>query len=657
MQISTILDHIDSGYMALPEFQRGYVWNRDQVRALMDSLYRRHPIGGLLVWLTASEGAQKRGPGDLAPGIVKLLLDGQQRMTSLYGIIRGVAPRFFDGNSEAFTGLHFHLDREEFAFYSPVFMRDDPLWINVSELMKAGQTGLGDHLVRLGQFPDHKERIGDFVGRLSAILGIREIDLHLEEVAGPDKTVDVVVDIFNRVNTGGTKLSKGDLALAKICAGWPEARDTMKSKLEHWRKAGFEFNLDWLLRCVNTVATGEAMFLHLHDTTPEVVKNGVERASNAIDSLLNSVSGRLGLDHERVLFGKYAFPVMAHYLDRRGKLQNQIERDRLLFWFLQCAMWGRYSGQTEAFINRDLELISELDGGLERLVSELRLWRGGLAVEPGHFAGWSLGARFYPVLYMMTRVGMALDWGTGLPLKYDLLGKMNHLEVHHIFPKSLLYKRGWTKSYVNAVANFCFLTKDTNLQISNQTPESYFPIIEEKHPGALASQWIPMDPELWRLENYADFLSARRALLAKATNDFLEELSHGMMQQEELAVPTTDDPIDVASTPAIPGAIKDGAEEQLLLDTGAWVESLGLSAGNLCYELVDPETGNSIAVLDLAWPQGLQTNYSEPVALLIDEGPETLTAANHAGIRVFTNPKAFRQYVEQLLNLVPAGPE
>ncbi|MCA9786517.1 MAG: DUF262 domain-containing protein, partial [Candidatus Cloacimonetes bacterium] len=423
MQISTILDHIDSGYMALPEFQRGYVWNRDQVRALMDSLYRRHPIGGLLVWLTASEGAQKRGPGDLAPGIVKLLLDGQQRMTSLYGIIRGVAPRFFDGNSEAFTGLHFHLDREEFAFYSPVFMRDDPLWINVSELMKAGQTGLGDHLVRLGQFPDHKERIGDFVGRLSAILGIREIDLHLEEVAGPDKTVDVVVDIFNRVNTGGTKLSKGDLALAKICAGWPEARDTMKSKLEHWRKAGFEFNLDWLLRCVNTVATGEAMFLHLHDTTPEVVKNGVERASNAIDSLLNSVSGRLGLDHERVLFGKYAFPVMAHDLDRRGKLQNQIERDRLLFWFLQCAMWGRYSGQTEAFINRDLELISELDGGLERLVSELRLWRGGLAVEPGHFAGWSLGARFYPVLYMMTRVGMALDWGTGLPLKYDLLGK------------------------------------------------------------------------------------------------------------------------------------------------------------------------------------------------------------------------------------------
>ena len=60
MEISTILDHIDSGHMALPEFQRGYVWNRDQVRGLFDSLYRRHPVGGLLVWATESKTADHR---------------------------------------------------------------------------------------------------------------------------------------------------------------------------------------------------------------------------------------------------------------------------------------------------------------------------------------------------------------------------------------------------------------------------------------------------------------------------------------------------------------------------------------------------------------------------------------------------------------------
>src|SRR5687768_8807340 len=122
--------------MALPEFQRGYVWNRDQVRGLMDSLYRRHPIGSLLVWVTESKGAPARGDGQLAAGVVKLLLDGQQRITSLYGIVRGQPPRFFEGNAETFKGLYFHLEREEFAFYSPLKMEGDPLWLDVSALMQ-----------------------------------------------------------------------------------------------------------------------------------------------------------------------------------------------------------------------------------------------------------------------------------------------------------------------------------------------------------------------------------------------------------------------------------------------------------------------------------------------------------------------------------------
>nr|MDQ3398844.1 DUF262 domain-containing protein [Deinococcota bacterium] len=99
MKIITILDQIDMGAMALPEFQRGYVWNRDQVRRLMHSLYKRYPVGSLLVWVTKTEGAPSRGDGELTPGSVELILDGQQRMTSLYGLIRGKAPRFFEGNA------------------------------------------------------------------------------------------------------------------------------------------------------------------------------------------------------------------------------------------------------------------------------------------------------------------------------------------------------------------------------------------------------------------------------------------------------------------------------------------------------------------------------------------------------------------------------
>ena len=640
MNVSTLLDHIDSGHMALPEFQRGYVWNRDQVRALMDSLYRRHPVGSLLVWATRSETAQARGDGALATGVVKLLLDGQQRITSLYGVIRGRPPEFFDGNSAAFTGLWFHLEREEFGFYSPIKMKDDPLWLDVSSLMQKGNDGVGEVVARISQVPELASRVGDYFGRLSRILGVRDITLHVEEVTGEDKTIDVVVDIFNRVNSGGTKLSKGDLALAKVCADWPQARDVMKASLRSWKDNGFEFSLDWLLRNVNTVVTGEAKFNHLHDVDAARVQDGLHRAVRNIDYALNLIAGRLGLDHDRVLFGRYAIPVMARYIDRRGgHLGDAVERDRLLFWFLQSAMWGRFSGSTESTLDKDLDLMEPVDGGIDRLIEELRLWHGGLRVQRGHFGGWSRGARFYPVLYMLTRVGEARDWGNGLPLKANLLGRMNRLEVHHIFPKSLLYRQGYKRPEVNAVANFCFLTKDTNLQISNRQPEIYFQQVEEAHPGALESQWIPMDPELWRLDRYRDFLDARRQLLAQATNTLLEDLLHEALEPEQDRTPS------VEAATEIPGGFETPEEESTLQALQEWVVESGLPPGEFPYELAEPVSGAPVAILDLAWPGGLQPGLSSPVAVLIDEPSETLAAASAHGFAFFTSVEAFKEHV------------
>ena len=496
MKISTILDHIDSGHMALPEFQRGYVWNRDQVRGLFDSLYRRHPVGGLLVWATESKTAAHRGDGALAAGVVKLLLDGQQRMTSLYGVVRGRAPQFFDGNTRAFTGLRFHLETETFGFYQPVKMKGDPLWTEVTELMQKGTAGLGEFVTRLTEQPALAPKVGDYVGRLSRLLGIVDVDLHVEEVTGADKSLDVVVNIFNRVNSGGTKLSKGDLALAKICAEWPEGRDAMKVRLKEWNNAGYHFTLDWLLRSVNTVLTGEAKFQHLHEKSATEVQDALARATKHIDTSLNFIGGRLGLDHDQVFFGRFGVPVMVRYLDQRQAKQRGAmgakERDKLLFWFVQAAMWGRFSGSTESFIDQDLAALEGDDGGLDKLLEQLRLWHGGLRAEPGHFTGWSLGARFYPVLYLLTRMGEAKDWGNGLALKAGLLGKMSSLEVHHIFPKARLYKCKYRRPEVNALANFCFQTKDTNLEISDRLPEEYFRSSRHVTPAACrhnGSRW------------------------------------------------------------------------------------------------------------------------------------------------------------------------
>ena len=640
MKISTILDHIDSGHMALPEFQRGYVWNSDQVRKLFTSLYLRRPVGGLLVWATESKTATHRGDGPLAAGVVKLLLDGQQRMTSLYGVVRGKPPKFFDGNAKAFTGLRFHLEAQTFEFYQPVKMKDEPLWIDVTELMKKGTAGLGEFVTRLAAQPGMAAKVGDYVGRLAQLLGITAVDLHVEEVTGADKTLDVVVDIFNQVNSGGTKLSKGDLALAKICADWPEARDTMKAKLKEWAKADYHFNLDWLLRSVNTALTGEAKFQFLHEKSAEEIQDGLRRATKHVDTSLNLIGGRLGLDHDQVFFGRFGVPVMVRYLDRRTGPMNEKERDKLLFWFVQAGMWGRFSGSTESFIDQDLAALEGEDGGLDKLVEQLRLWHGGLRAEPGHFTGWSLGARFYPVLYLLTRMGESRDWGTGIPLKSNLLGKMSRLEVHHIFPKAQLYKRKFKRPEVNALANFCFLTKDTNLDISDRLPEEYFPEVEKAHPGALASQWIPTDPALWKIENFRAFLEARKALLAAELNRRMEELLHG--DTRWLAGPTAAVPAVAPAT----GGITSEEEEERLEEVNDWMEAQGLPRGLLAFDFADAATGEQKAVFDLAWPNGIQEELSQPVAVLLNESNETLAIASQAGYRFFTSIEDFRRYVE-----------
>lgn len=646
MQIQTILDQIDLGAMALPEFQRGYVWNREQVRGLMYSLYRKHPVGSLLVWVTQTDNADARGDQELQAGSVKLLLDGQQRITSLYGLMRGQPPKFFDGDKRSFTGLYFNIKDELFEFYMPTKMKDDPCWLDVTEVMKAGA---GKTMQKLLQIEELQDEIPEYLNRINAIENIKSIDLHIEEVAGEDKTVDVVVDIFNRVNSGGTKLSKGDLTLAKICAQWPEARDEMKARLSKWKKAGYKFSLDWLLRCINAVTTGEALFTAMRNVTPDEFKDGLVQTEKVIDRILNLIANRLGLDHDRVLGSRFAIPLMCRYVTQRGgKLKSQAERDRLLYWYVHTLLWGRYSASTESVLNKDLEAIEPANesgdnGALDNLTANLRDNRGDLRLNESDFSGSSRGNRFYPLLYMMTRACHAKDWGTGDELTNHLLGHLSQLQIHHFFPKALLYKHGYRKREVNAIANFTFLTQETNLEVSKRDPAEYVPHYEDRTPGAIETHWISTDPKLLKLESYHDFLADRRKRLAETANDFLDKLVGGQVP----------DPVDIEeadfvqrAVDFVPGSIDSDEEEARLEKCNNWCVKRGLPEGEISYELVHPETGKQLAFLDLAWPKGLQSGLTQPVCVLIDEGEDVEDAASLAGYRCFSTIKAFRMYVK-----------
>jgi hypothetical protein len=636
-KLAAILDQIDSGSVLLPEFQRGYVWSREQVRGLMRSLYLGYPVGGLLTWETRAEGPLIRGEADAARALRVLILDGQQRITSLYGITRGRPPAFFQGDERAFSGLRFHVEYEAFEFYAPVKMRDDPRWIDVSSLYTRG---LEPHIEALNAHREAQPRIACYLERMARLRQVLERDFHEEKITGEDKSIDVVIDIFNLVNSGGTKLSKGDLALARKCAHWPEARTAMRAHLDEWGKAGFSFTLDWLLRNVSAVATGRAEFSSLDIVSVTDFQQALEVTATYISQFLDIVAGHLGLDHDRVLLGRYAFPVICRLLRLAGgQFADPAEAGRVLFWYVSSALWGRHAGSIETVLNQDYDTASRSGAG--GLISSLERWRGGnLAVGAEDFAVSGRGSRFYPMLYLLTRVRGGRDFGNGLPLHRQPADGPAAIQIHHIFPKAVLYAAGYGKGQVNAVANFCFLSRETSLVIGKRKPQEYLGAIEAMHPGALASQWVPQDPELWRIDRYPDFLAARRELVAATANGFLGQLRAGK-------APGSGQPLERLTIVPAETADVDSRGDQVMALVAELVE-LGCADPAVDCEVSDPATGEVLAIAEACWPEGLRPGQGDPVILEFDPAEADLTRLKELGYDVFTSPEALRGHARWL---------
>jgi hypothetical protein len=159
-----------------------------------------------------------------------------------------------------------------------------------------------------------------------------------------------------------------------------------------------------------------------------------------------------------------------------------------------------------------------------------------------------------------------------------------------------------------------------------------------------------MDKKLWKLVNYENFLTARRDLLADAANEFLSSL----LETEPDQIEITTQRLPLVERP-IAGGIESEEEERALGDCNQWVTEQGLTAGEVAYELVD-ENGSLLALIDLAWPDGLQSGLTDPIAILIDEGDEIEDLVNARGFRYFTSIDAFQEYVgREILALAEVG--
>lgn len=542
LRVQDLLRDIDNKELILPEFQRGYVWSRKQVKEYLHSIYKGYPTGTFLIWKTPMEQKSRGTRGNEDSRYYQLILDGQQRLTSLYALFNGTPPPFYEGEN-LFFDLYFNLDTEEFVYFMEKRMSDKPEWIGVTDFLKIGDVGV---FINKTASDELKQYYNHNLSKLIKLNEIRNYTYDIQKISELD--IDEVVSIFNLVNSSGTPLSKADLGLAHICSYWPEARDTFKAAQDKYKKFNFDLELDLITTCIAAVAVDSVLFERsFYEAGESLVKKSWEKVDRILEYLINILRNDAFIESSEDLKSKYAILPIIYYLSHNDfTFKNDEEKNKALYWMFQALMWGRYSGQTPQKLQADLVVLKN-HNNFSNLIENLRRWRGGnLEVNAGDLVLEGTRSRFYPLVYVAAKSRGAKDWFNGIPLYSKNIGIHYKLENHHIFPKSILYANGFDPNNrfdvrkVNEIANIAFLTKESNLKISNSDPLKYLEEIENKYSGALTTQFVPKEKYLWDISRYDDFLHKRRELITAEINGFLEKL---IKDKELLKVPTIDEVI------------------------------------------------------------------------------------------------------------------
>ena len=519
--IQDVLNQISRDEILLPEFQRGYVWNSDQVRGLMQSLYRRHPTGHLLIWRTYKPSLVRGGEA-ARDGHSLLLLDGQQRLTTLYVLFKGEAPKFYESES-LFFNLYFNMQTEEFRFWQKTLMQNNPAWIGVHEFLREGLTALLERLEDLDE--ERRTVIQKNLGRLGRLESVRAYTYTVDRVSGDNYSVEEVVQICNRVNSKGTPLTRADLALAHVCSLWPEARAELRAFSATMAERGFDVDLNFLVRCLAAVATGSVLLEGSFLKTPAATLQGAwEKMQPAFEHLVSV------LRHEAFISGLDDLPTnfvlipATIYLARQGgQFPADAVRRRFIRWIFLAGLWARYSGATDTKLQQDVALVTgrDLDPTHELEAAILRE-RGRVTLQDGDLERARIDSSVARLSRIVARHRDARDWFTGVRTYDPATGKSTGEERHYIFPRQVLERAGFSDATrINAVANRALLGQPAPKEHRGASPAEYLPEVNEFQPGALRAQSVPMDRELWQAERFLDFLAARRRLLAAAMNEFI----------------------------------------------------------------------------------------------------------------------------------------
>ena len=515
-RIPELISEIQRGNLRIPRFQRDYVWPRTKVVKLLDSIYNEYPIGSFFFWDAPPEYNffYKEVPELNIPkpdnySNIRFILDGQQRITSLYVALGGL--QLGNRNSDDYSKIAFDLDKENFFVVrgSRLSKKHNPFYKMLNE----------DEQFRIFENLDEKQR--KTFQHLNKIFST--YPLSVVYVRGIK--LDEAVEIFERINQGGKPLSLFDLVVASTWTPDFDLKERIESDINGYLKEkGFgKIEPGIVSQLVALITKGGCTNAFQLQMKTKEIKGIWKQAVDSLKLAIDFLSENLGVKIYDFIPYPAIIPLVSYfYYKKDNKAFTQKETETINKWFWRASFSERYASATLTRMTEDKKTFDKIAEGeivdidyqvtvtpenLKKLIiyrkSAIKnaIWCILAMSRPRHFANHSF---------------IALD--------HKILSQLNDLNKHHIFPKEYLRKSD-NKFLPHLLMNFCFIPFELNAHVNKNKPSDYFSKYREENPEfeeALQSHLIPNDRSIWE-NDYGRFIDERARLIYETIERYIGE--------------------------------------------------------------------------------------------------------------------------------------
>jgi hypothetical protein len=522
IRLETLLSDMETkGILRIPRFQREYVWERSKVAKLLDSIYREFPIGSFFFWITPQEYkslykdiADLRLPTPADYEQIKMILDGQQRVTSLYVVANGLAIRMNGKSEQDYKKICFDLDTRTF-FVTPRSEDKKKILAVWRFFSRVGEEEVYDSLT--------KERRAVFKNCQSILLNY---PLSIVEVR--DVHLDDAIKIFERINQGGKRLGLFDLVVASTWSTDFDLKEKVRALNKTLDEKGFgKIDEEIVAQLISLVVKGQCTRAVQLVLKNEEIKEVWPKVEDAVKLAVDFLSANLGIR----IYEFIPYPsmiAMVAYLFAKTETRSLSPQQAAFIkeWFWKAAFSQRYSASTLTLMGSDR--IDYFDPAAERRIVQPNYPVTLTPHDIGSLMIYTRSAVKNAILCLLTLRGPRhFKNGSAVVLDRTICSEYNSPERHHIFPKAFLAKLRLQQRH--ALANFAFIPGELNREISASKPSQYFVKYKEENiqfDDVLDTHLIPYgkDSGIWN-DDYEKFIDARIGLIFREIEKLVGKIS------------------------------------------------------------------------------------------------------------------------------------